>query len=72
MIVNHLENLSTDELVKQFKDATLTGKPPQELVSELKNRPGIAFLNATDSAEITLEKARAAIERMEKSDRQIS
>ncbi|KJH70609.1 hypothetical protein [Aliterella atlantica] len=72
MSVSNLKNLSTDELVKQFKEATLIGTPPQELISELKNRPGIAFINATDSAEVTLEKARAAIERVEKGNRQSS
>ncbi len=72
MSVSNLKNLSTDELVKQFKEATLIGRPPQELISELKNRPGIAFINATDSAEVTLEKARAAIERVEKGNRQNS
>ncbi len=72
MSVNNLKILSTDELVKQFKETTLTGKPPQELISELRNRPGIAFLNATDSVEVTLEKAHAAIERVEKGDPQIS
>jgi hypothetical protein len=72
MSVNNLKNLSTDELVKQFKETSLSGRPPQELVSELKNRPGIAFINATDSAEVTLKKARAAIERVEKGTRQSS
>lgn len=72
MSVNNLKNLSTDELVKQFKAATLNGKPPQELISELKIRPGIAFINATDSAEVTLDKAFTAIERVEKGTRQNS
>ncbi len=47
-------------------------KPSQELVSELKNRPGIAFINATDSAEVTLKKACAAIDRVKKGTRQSS
>ena len=72
MNVTNLKNLSTDELVKQFKEATLSGRPPQELIIELKNRPGIAFINTTDSAEVTLEKAYAAIERVEKGTHQSS
>jgi len=72
MSVSNLKNLSNDELVKQFKEASLIGRPPQELISELKNRPGIAFINATDSPEVTLEKARAAIEQVEKGNRQNS
>ncbi|HCF26864.1 MAG TPA: hypothetical protein DEV81_06575 [Cyanobacteria bacterium UBA11049] len=65
--INHFSNVSTNELVEQFKSATLQGKPPQELVEELAKRPGIAFIQATDSTEITLEKARAAIHQIERS-----
>lgn len=64
---NNFTELSTDELVERFKAATLQGKPPQELVEELARRPGIAFINATDSTETTLKKARAAIEKVEQS-----
>lgn len=66
--MNNLQDLSTDEL-KQFKEATRQGQPPKELVTELQKRPGIAFINATDSAQVTLEKARAAISQSQKSDR---
>ena len=58
---------STDELVERFKAATLQGKPPRELIDELARRPGIAFIKATDSTEITLKKAHAAIEQIEQS-----
>ena len=64
-LTNRLSELSTDELVQRFKAATLQGKPPQELVDELAKRPGIAFIQATDSAEVTLQKARAAIRQVE-------
>lgn len=50
MSVNNLQHFSTDELLKQFKEVTLQGKPPQELVQELQKRPGIVLINATDSA----------------------
>lgn len=63
----HFRHLSTNELVEEFKAATLQGKPSQELVEELAKRPGIAFIQATDSTEITLEKARAAIHQIERS-----
>ena len=69
MSMNNLQDLSTDELLKQFKEATRQGQPPKELVNELQKRPGIAFINATDSAQVTLEKARAAISQSQKSDR---
>lgn len=69
MSINNLQQLSTDELLTKFKEATLQGKPPQELVQELQKRPGIAFINATDSAKVTLEKARNAIAQNQKSDR---
>ncbi len=69
MSINNLQQLSIDELLKKFKEATLQGKPPQELVKELQKRPGIAFINATDSAKVTLEKARNAIAQSQKSDR---
>lgn len=62
---NSFDQLSTDELVERFKAATLQGKPPKELVDELARRPGIAFIKATDSTEVTLKKARAAIEQVE-------
>lgn len=64
---NHFSYLSTNKLVEQFKSATLQGKPSQELVEELALRPGIVFIQATDSTEITLEKARAAIHQIEQS-----
>lgn len=57
----NLNNLNTDELVRRFKQATLRGRPPQELIDVLVRRPGIAFIKATDSTEVTLEKARRAI-----------
>lgn len=69
MSVNNLQHFSTDELLKQFKEATLQGKPPQELVNELQKRPGIVLINATDSAKVTIEKARNAIAKSQKSDR---
>lgn len=62
---NNFDHLSTEELVERFKAATIIGKPPRELVDELARRPGIAFIKATDSTEVTLEKARAAIEQVE-------
>lgn len=65
---NSFEQLSTDELVERFKAATLQGKPPRELVDELAKRPDIAFIKATDSTEVTLKKARAAIEQVEQSN----
>lgn len=43
MSTNSFDELSTDELVKRFKAATLQGKPPRELIDELSRRPGIAF-----------------------------
>lgn len=64
---NNLVHLSTDELVTRFKAATLQGQPPQALVDELARRPGIAFIQATDSTEMTLEKAYAAIRQVEQS-----
>lgn len=64
---NSFNQLSTDELVERFKAATLQGNPSRELVDELARRPGIAFINATDSTEITLKKAHAAIEQIEQS-----
>lgn len=68
MNLDNIEHVSTEELIKHFKEATRHGKPPQELVNEMKKRPGVAFLNPTDSAEVTMAKARAAIERVEKSE----
>lgn len=69
MSINNLQHISTDELIERFKEATRHGKPPRELIDELATRPGIAFLNATDSAEVTMAKVRTAIERVEKGDR---
>ena len=57
MSINNLQHFSTDELLKQFKEATLQGKPPQEIVNELPKRPGIVLINATDSAKVTIGKA---------------
>ena len=68
MNLNNIEQLSTDELVEKFKEATRQGKPPQELVSEMKKRPGIAFLSPTKNAEETMAVVRAAIEKLEKGD----
>ena len=61
-----IEQLSTDELVEKFKEATREGKPPQELVNEMKKRPGITFLNPSRNAEETMAVVRAAIEKIEK------
>ena len=69
MSINNLQHFSTDELLKQFKEATLQGKPPQEIVNELPKRPGIVLINASDSAKVTIEKAREAIAKSQKSDR---
>ncbi|PSB30813.1 hypothetical protein [Chlorogloea sp. CCALA 695] len=69
MNINNIEKLSTDELVEKFKEATRQGKPPQELVTEMKKRPNIAFLNPTRNAEETMAVVRAAIEKLEKGDR---
>lgn len=63
---NNFDHLSTDELVERFKAATLKGHRPQALVDELARRPGIAFIKATDSAEVTLQKAYAAIRQVER------
>lgn len=63
--VNHFNSLSTEELVQEFKAATVQGQPPKELVNELAKRPGIAFIQATDSTEVTLKKADVAIEQVE-------
>lgn len=62
-----LSHFSTNELVEKFKAATLQGQPPKELVDELANRPGIAFIQATDSTQVTLQKAYAAIREIEQS-----
>lgn len=64
-LINRFGDLSTNELVEQFKVATLQGQPPKELVEELAKRPGIAFIQATDSTAVTLEKARSAIRLVE-------
>jgi len=58
-------SLTTDELVARFKAAIVQGHPPQELVDELASRPGIAFIQVTDSTATTLEKAYAAIRQIE-------
>ena len=63
---NDFSSLSTNELVERFKAATFQGQPSKELVEELARRPGIAFIHATDSTEVTLEKARAAIVQVER------
>ena len=63
---HHFTHLTTEELVKRFKAAALQCQPSRELINELANRPGIAFINATDSKETTLEKARSVIQRVEK------
>ncbi len=66
MNFDNIEQLSTDELVKKFKEATRQGKPPKILVDEMKKRPGIAFLNPTENAEVMMNKVRAAIGKVEK------
>lgn len=66
-LTDRFSHLSTNELVERFKAATLQAKPPKELVDELAKRPGIVFIGATDSAQVTLEKARAAIMQLEQS-----
>lgn len=67
-VAHHFIHLTTEELVKRFKAEALQGQPSRELIDELVNRPGIAFINATDSKETTLEKARGVIQRVEKSN----
>lgn len=59
-----IEKLSTEELVEKFKEATRHGEPPQELVNEMKKRPGIAFLSPTRNAEDTMTVVRAAIKKL--------
>ena len=66
MSIDSIEQLNTDQLVEKFKEATRHGKPPQELVNEMKKRPGLAFLNPTKNAEDTMAVVRAAIEKIEK------
>ena len=69
MSVDHqFTHLTTEELVKRFKAAALQGQPSRELIDELANRPGIAFINATDSKETTLGKARSVIQRVEEAN----
>ena len=65
---SYLSNLSTNELVERFKEASFKGRPPKELMEELAKRPGVAFIQATDSSEVTLEKARTAIQQVESVD----
>ena len=65
---HHFAHLSTEEVVKRFKAAALQGQPSRELIDALANRPGIAFINATDSKETTLEKARGVIQRVEEAN----
>lgn len=65
---HHFTHLTTEELVKRFKAAALQGQPSRGLIDELANRPGITFINVTDSKEITLEKARAVIQRVEEAN----
>lgn len=65
-LANHdLDVLSTDELVARFQAATLQGQLPQALVDQLRRRPGVALIRATDSTEVTLQKAHAAIRQVE-------
>lgn len=61
---HNLSTFSTDELVA-IKAAALQGQPSQTLVDELARRSGIAFIQATDSTEVTLQKAFAAIRQVE-------
>ncbi|PSB27274.1 hypothetical protein [Chlorogloea sp. CCALA 695] len=70
MSINNLQHISNDELIERFKEATRHGKPPRELIDELATRPGIAFLNPTRNAEDTMAVVRAAIEKLEKNNRQ--
>ena len=65
---HHFTHLATEELVKRFKAAALQGQPSKELIDEVTNRPGIAFISATDSKETTLEKARGVIQRVEEAN----
>jgi hypothetical protein len=58
-------SLTTDELVARFKATIVQGQPSQELVDELASRPGITFIEATDSTATTLEKAYTAIRQIE-------
>ena len=67
-VAHHFTHFTTEELIKRFKAAVLQGQPSRELIDELANRPGIAFINATDSKETTLEKARAVIQRVEQAN----
>lgn len=62
---NDFSHLGTDELVEKFKAATFQGQPSKELVLELAKRPGIAFIQATDSTQVTLQKAYTAIRQIE-------
>ena len=66
-LTNRFNELSTNELVEYFKAVSLQDQPPKELIEELAKRPGIVFIQATDSAETTMGKARAAIGQIEKS-----
>ncbi|MBE9078008.1 hypothetical protein IQ241_12010 [Romeria aff. gracilis LEGE 07310] len=68
-VANHFDHLSTEELVERFKEATLVGRPPQALVEAMAKRPEIAFIQVTDSTEITMSKARTAIEQIEQLSR---
>ena len=68
MSIDNIEQLNVDQLVEKFKEATRNGKPPQELVNEMKKRPGLAFLNPTKNAEETMAAVRAAIEKLEKGE----
>lgn len=65
----NLDKLSRDELVARFKAATMTGDPPQDLVEAMARRPGIAFIEASDSTGVTIQKAMAAIAQVEQSNR---
>lgn len=68
MSINNIEQLSTNQLIEKFKEATRHGKPPQELVNEMKKRPGVAFLDPTRNAKDTMAVVRAAIEKIEKGE----
>lgn len=70
MNLNNIELISTEELIEQFKEATRRGRPPQALINEMKKRPGIALINATDSIEVTMEKAYTAIKQVESGEAQ--
>ena len=67
MEINNIEQLSNNELVKKFKEATRHGKPPKPLLDEMKKHPVISFLNPIRNTEGIAAAVRAAIEKIEKS-----